>query len=147
MSWVRRNLEQLRFIKDDPGVYAMYDHDDNIIYIGYSKQLFTRIKSHEKSGEYAYLKEKYTPTIDEAQKLESRLIQRLKPSLNRTLSQGVESEIYTTMNLKIREDLHRALKVFCAGNDVKISEGVFMILRKALRSELNILKGYSNAED
>ncbi len=146
MSWVRRDLEDLRFMKDDPGVYAMYDHDDNIIYIGYSKQLFTRIKSHEKSGEYAYLKEKYTPTIDEAQKLESRLIQRLKPSLNRTFL-GMKSDIYVSMHLKIREDLHRALKVFCAGNDVKISEGVFMILRKALRSELNILKGYSNAED
>jgi len=147
MSWVKRYPEDLRFIKDNPGVYAMYNQDDNIIYIGHSKQLLTRIKNHEKSGEYAYLKQKYTLTIDDAQKLESRLIKRLKPSLNRALSQGVESETYTTMNLKVREDLHRALKIYCAGNDVKIPEGVFMILRKALKEEINYLKGYGNAEN
>jgi|19_taG_2_1085344.scaffolds.fasta_scaffold12493_3 excinuclease UvrABC nuclease subunit len=144
MKWIRRNIEHIKFIDDWPGVYVMYNDEDNIIYIGHSKQLGKRIKSHEKSGEYAYIKQKYTPSIDDAQKLESRLIQRLKPTLNRDFKTEVESELQITLNLKVREDLHRALKIYCAGNDVKIPEGAYTILREGLEEELNYLKGYEN---
>lgn len=96
MPKVKTNLsikEQLKLLPDAPGVYLMYDNDDNIIYIGKAKVLKNRVRSYfSKKLETPKLRVMVpqivrfefiiTDSEIEALILESHMIKKHKPKYN-----------------------------------------------------------------
>lgn len=95
MAVIPEHLEEkIKTIPEKPGVYQMKDRDGNIIYIGKSKNLKSRVKSYF-YGDHNQQKIKQmvsrvhdidiipTDTHLEARVLECDLIKRLKPLYNR----------------------------------------------------------------
>ena len=77
MSWkCEKNIDR---VKRTPGVYVLYAGNKELKYIGYSKNLFERLLTHEKK--WRYVKIKYTNT-EEAKRLEYKLIKKIRPLMN-----------------------------------------------------------------
>ena len=145
MSWVTHI--RVENIKPNPGIYAMYDDNDKLIYIGQSKDVRERIRTHPKRAKFAYLKVRATDTIDERAKLEIRLIQRLKPKLNKQLFTKASVEETVKMRLSLREDLVRALRVYATMHQCSMSDACYKIMRQELEQELEFVKEYENGEN
>lgn len=76
-------------LKARPGVYALYDSEGRLLYIGSSVALSGRLSGHTVRGQNpgAIVKIRYTPLkTGEHLAAEFRLIRRLKPPLNRTFA-------------------------------------------------------------
>ena len=144
MSWSTHT--KVENIKSKPGVYAMYDVNDKLIYIGQSKDMKHRISQHPKRAKFAYVKVKTTDTIDERTKLEIQLIKRLKPKLNKQLNVSSNEEI-VKLRLNLREDLVKALRVYATMNDCSLSDACYLVMRENLKQELEFIKEYENGED
>lgn len=80
-------------LPDKPGVYRMYDHLGEVLYVGKAKRLKARVSSYAKSGGHtnrialmisltATMEFVVTATETEALLLEANLIKRLKPRFN-----------------------------------------------------------------
>lgn len=68
-----------------PGVYALYSGDE-LIYVGVSSDLRTRIITHRKRfGAFVKAKVSYDSEAASRQDREGRLLRRLKPSANKDL--------------------------------------------------------------
>jgi len=77
MSWTtEREIDR---VKRTSGVYVMYTGKKDLKYIGYSKDIFQRLLTHDLS--WRYVKVKYL-SVDKSKRLEYRLIKKLKPELN-----------------------------------------------------------------
>tara|TARA_R100001594_G_scaffold144455_1_gene193533 strand:+ start:681 stop:1136 length:456 start_codon:yes stop_codon:yes gene_type:complete len=118
------------------GVYALYDKT-GLIYIGHSTRLFDRIKTHEK--EYSYAKFKVLFSLDEAQAVEKKLIQRLKPRLNKEYIKTFDTKT-KRFNSEIDIDVYNALKIKAAIKDMPVSRVVNDALRSKLKKWINIAK-------
>tara|TARA_R100000734_G_scaffold19116_1_gene18214 strand:+ start:6367 stop:6804 length:438 start_codon:yes stop_codon:yes gene_type:complete len=145
MRW--KKYTRVEKIKPIPGIYAMYDANDELIYIGQSKNVRGRIYKHPKRGKLAYLKVRATDTIDERTKLEIRLIQRLKPKLNKQLYNKITNQETVKMRLSLREDLVRALRVYATMHQCSMSDACYLVMRENLKQELEFVKEYENGED
>jgi excinuclease UvrABC nuclease subunit len=134
-------------LKDIPGIYAMYDEKDELIYIGQSKRVRYRLSKHPKRSKYAYIKVRSTSTTDERINLEEQLIRRLKPKLNIHLT-GSEIK-YTTsrIRLELREDLVKALRLYATMHNLSLADACYNIMREDLKQELEFVKEYENGED
>ena len=118
------------------GVYALYDKT-GLIYIGHSTRLFDRIKTHEK--EFSYAKFKVLFSLDEAQAIEKKLIQRLKPAQNKEYIKTFENKT-KRFNSEINIDVYNALKIKAAIKDLPVSRIVNDALRKSLKKWIQIAK-------
>tara|TARA_R110002020_G_scaffold128794_3_gene288652 strand:+ start:4623 stop:5060 length:438 start_codon:yes stop_codon:yes gene_type:complete len=145
MKW--KTYTRVEKIKPIPGIYAMYDANDELIYIGQSKSVKDRIYKHPKRAKLAYLKVRATDSIDERTKLEIRLIQRLKPKLNKQLYTKITTEETVKMRLSLREDLVRALRVYATMHQCSMSDACYLVMRENLKQELEFVKEYENGED
>lgn len=145
MSW--ETYTKGEKIKPISGIYAMYDANNELIYIGQSKNVRERIYKHPKRAKLAYLKVRATDTIDERTKLEIRLIQRLKPKLNKQLYTRITTEETVKMRLSLREDLVRALRVYATMHQCSMSDACYLVMRENLKQELEFVKEYENGED
>jgi DNA polymerase-3 subunit epsilon len=117
--------EDLRAIPNAPGVYIFYGQDDEVLYVGKSVTLRTRVLSHF-SGDHASGKElrmcqdtarvEYTETSGElsALFLESKLVKQLCPTYNRALRRRKQLALvvartnaqgYTAAEVEYREEI------------------------------------------
>ena len=93
-SWCcEKNIDR---IKRNSGVYVLYANTKQLKYIGYSENLFKRLLTHEKT--WGYVKVKYC-SVPEAKKLEYKLIQKVKPKLNKR-SKGIKLSSEHRIRLK-----------------------------------------------
>ena len=145
MNWTTHT--KIDKLKNIPAIYAMYDEKDRLIYIGQSKRVKYRLKRHPKRSKYAYFKVRLTSTTDERINLEERLIQRLKPKLNRHLKDGKAKHSTTRVRLELREDLVKALKLYATMHDFSLPVAVYNIMREDLKQELEFIKEYEDGED
>tara|TARA_B100001094_G_scaffold102571_2_gene98693 strand:- start:5557 stop:5994 length:438 start_codon:yes stop_codon:yes gene_type:complete len=77
MSWTtEREIDR---VKRTSGVYVMYTGKKDLKYIGYSKDIFQRLLTHDLS--WRYVKVKYL-SVDKSKQLEYKLIRKLKPEAN-----------------------------------------------------------------
>ncbi|HDR7640805.1 TPA: GIY-YIG nuclease family protein [Bacillus wiedmannii] len=82
--------EEAMSIKNINGIYLLYSKDDELLYIGKSEELKTRIKSHlkgvsnvyEYSGEFDKIKCFYISSLLDAELCETYLINTLNPKYN-----------------------------------------------------------------
>ena len=118
------------------GVYALYD-ESGLIYIGHSTRIFDRIKTHEK--EHKYAKFKICVSLEKAQAIEKRLIQRLKPRLNKEYIKTFDTKT-KRFNSEIDIDVYNALKIKAAIKDMPVSRLVNDALRSKLKKWINIAK-------
>lgn len=82
-GWHERELSG---VDATPGVYAIYDASERLLYIGSSSNLKVRLDNHPvlKKRPQFFLKVRYChPKMYEWLAIEARLIHRLKPPLNR----------------------------------------------------------------
>jgi DNA polymerase-3 subunit epsilon len=124
----RLSREELRAIPNTPGVYIFYGQDDEVLYVGKSVTLRTRVLSHF-SGDHASGKElrmcqdtarvEYTETSGElsALFLESKLVKDLCPTYNRALRRRKQlalvvaratKEGYAAAEVEYREEISPA---------------------------------------
>ena len=118
------------------GVYALYDKS-GLIYIGHSTWLFNRIRTHEK--EHSYAKFKVIFSLEEAQAIEKKLIQRLRPAQNKEYIKTFEGKT-KRFNSEIDLDVYNALKIKAAIKDLPVSRIVNDVLRKSLKKWIQIAK-------
>ena len=77
MSWTtEREIDR---VKRTSGVYVMYTGKKDLKYIGYSKDIFQRLLTHDLS--WRYVKVKYL-SVDKSKQLEYKFIRKLKPEAN-----------------------------------------------------------------
>jgi excinuclease UvrABC nuclease subunit len=145
MNWVTHI--RVENIKPEPGIYAMYDEDNCLIYIGQSKNVNHRVKKHPKRSKYASIKVRHINTYDERIKLEERLIRRLKPKLNRHLKGSKVSYATARIRLELREDLVKALRLYATMHNLSLADASYKIMRQELEQELEFVKEYENGED
>jgi len=136
--WYRYNKETDMNLghQKHTGVYALYD-ETGLIYIGHSTRLFDRIKTHEK--EHSYAKFKVLFSLEEAQALEKKLIQRLRPAQNKEYIKTFEGKT-KRFNSEIDLDVYNALKIKAAIKDSPVSRIVNDALRKSLKKWIQIAK-------
>jgi len=145
MSWSTHT--RVENIKPQPGIYAMYDTDNRLIYIGQSKDVRYRVSKHPKRSKYASIKVKYINTYDERIKLEEKLIRRLKPKLNRHLKGSKSLHATSKIRLELREDLIKALRLYATMHDCSLADACYKIMRQELNQELEFVKEYQDGED
>ena len=110
------------------GLYALYDEKDNLIYIGHSTDVPYRVKRHDKKHAYAKCKEMDDLAV--TQKLEIKLIRRLKPPLNKDFTRG-ESET-KAFSCALELDVWKAIKIKHAVKDMPVADIVNDALRKQM---------------
>lgn len=82
-----------------PGIYKMYDADDNLLYVGKAKNLLSRLRQYSDISKLETHKQimrllvkrvdwEITPTEQDALLLEQKLIKTLKPKYNIMLTDG-----------------------------------------------------------
>jgi len=135
-----------------PGVYFMKDSNDNIIYVGKSKQLRNRVQSYfYKNKDHSKKVEKLvkavkdieyiiTDTELEALILECKLIQDLKPIFNRKMKTP-ESYVYIKITKKNDLDTISISNVIKSNNQEATYYGPFMN-RYRVEEALDALKNY-----
>jgi|TARA_B100001094_G_scaffold208977_1_gene202897 excinuclease UvrABC nuclease subunit len=145
MNWITHI--KVENIKPEPGIYAMYDTDNRLIYIGQSKDVNYRVSKHPKRSKYASIKVRHIKSYDERINLEERLIRRLKPKLNRHLKGSKVSYVTARVRLELREDLIKALRLYATMHSLSLANACYEIMRQELSQELQFVKEYENGED
>jgi len=145
MSWITHIKAEK--IKPKPGIYAMYDTDKRLIYIGQSKDVKYRVSKHPKRSKYASIKVKYINSYDKRIKLEEELIRRLKPRLNRHLKGSKTLHATARVRLELREDLIKSLRLYATMHNCSLADACYKIMRQELNQELQFIKEYENGED
>lgn len=145
MNWITHT--KVENIKPEPGIYAMYDTDKRLIYIGQSKDVNYRVSKHPKRSKYASIKVRHIKSYDERINLEEKLIRRLKPKLNRHLKGSKISYVTARVRLELREDLIKALRLYATMHSLSLADACYKIMRQELSQELQFVKEYENGED
>ena len=129
--WYKFDEDTKRYMGDKSitGIYALYDNT-GLIYIGHSTRIFARLKNHEKK--FLYAKYKIVQGLEEAQAVEKKLIQRLRPAQNKEYIKTFEGET-KRFNSEIDLDVYTALKIKASVKDVPVSLIVNEILREKLK--------------
>jgi len=119
--------------KNITGVYALYQNH-TLVYIGYSTNVFTRLKKHEISYDLAKYKQVDDHNIAKA--LEEKLIKRLTPSFNKDfIKPDVETKAFSC---QLELDVWKALKIKHAIKDKPVADIVNEALREQLKRWVDI---------
>ncbi len=109
------------------GIYALYQ-DHNLVYIGYTTNVYSRLRKHEISYDLAKYKQVDDHNIAKA--LEEKLIKRLTPSFNKDfIKPDVETKAFSC---QLELDVWKALKIKHAIKDKPVAD----IVNEALREQL-----------
>lgn len=71
--------------RDEPGVYILYGAIGEVVYVGCTKHVKDRLKTHSKDERFSEVKSYEVRVLEdynEVRKLEKTLIKELAPSLN-----------------------------------------------------------------
>jgi predicted GIY-YIG superfamily endonuclease len=79
-----RTAESARALPRHGGVYALYSFG-RLVYIGRSGNLRSRVTEHVKKKSTDAIKFRYLPSLKSQRRLESRLIARVRPVLNKAV--------------------------------------------------------------
>lgn len=99
------NLIGLREIKDliSCGVYFLTDKDENVVYIGKSKNFYLRLQDHIESSKIFDRIFFYPCKVSELNEVEQELILEYKPIYNKTLSNSgyITKEVFRENIIKL----------------------------------------------
>lgn len=82
---IDKRLEKLKGVHI---VYFLYDIEGNLIYIGHTKNIYSRLNDHKKGKEFHVVLGIVCEDKNEADNLEKDRIRRYKPFFNKRLYQG-----------------------------------------------------------
>jgi len=123
MSWTtERDIDR---VKRASGVYVMYTGKKDLKYIGYSKDIFKRLLTHDLS--WRYVKVKYL-SVDKSKRLEYRLIKKLRPELN---VRHKNKALKAAHRIRLRPETYHTLTVASQYSKIRIAELIDQLVSKS----------------
>lgn len=123
MSWnTEREIDR---VKRTSGVYVMYTGKKDLKYIGYSKDIFQRLLTHDLS--WRYVKVKYL-SVDKSKQLEYKLIKKLKPEANiRHKTKALKAQ----HRVRLKPETYHTLTVASQYSKIRIADLIDQLVSKS----------------
>tara|TARA_R100001463_G_scaffold123944_4_gene180842 strand:+ start:584 stop:1003 length:420 start_codon:yes stop_codon:yes gene_type:complete len=136
--WTR--VTAMYSLPKDGGVYVMYNRANELIYVGQSNNLNNRLRQHPKRSELSYLKYKVIESADDRIRLESMLIEKLRPNLNKLHKLKEHEKGLVSIRASLPEKFVKALDIRQKVEAVSRTECLMRLLKEPLAKELSYLK-------
>lgn len=114
------------------GIYFLLK-DKEIVYVGQSIDIDRRIKDHSYNGKDFDSFEYIECDKSDLTRLETLYIVKFQPMLNKIIPLYGAKELYVNdmsmKNVKLTDEAHKMLKIYCANNECTMSEAIIKLLK------------------